>query len=78
MFASLLLTFREGLEAALIVGIILGYLNQIGHSERHRTVWWAVGSAVGRVLRHIVVVVGLSFRNTHSESQSTSHAIFNR
>ena len=45
MFASLLLTFREGLEAALSVGIILGYLNQIGHTRRSRTVWAAVGSA---------------------------------
>ncbi len=31
MLTSLLLTFREGLEAALIVGIMLGTLTQLGH-----------------------------------------------
>ncbi len=46
MLASLLLTFREGLEAALVVGIILGYLRQIGHQDHRRWVWAAVGSAV--------------------------------
>jgi high-affinity iron transporter len=45
MFASLLLTFREGLEAALVVGIILSYLGQIGHADRRSWVWAAVGLA---------------------------------
>ena len=50
MFASLLLMFREGLEAALIVGIMLGYLGQVGHEERRRTVWMAVVAAAGACL----------------------------
>ena len=66
MFASLLLTFRGGLEAALIVGIILGYLNQIGHSERHRTVWWAVGSAVAL---SALLAVGLNLAGAEFEGQ---------
>ncbi len=45
MAASLLLTFREGLEAALVVGIILSYLSQIGHADRRAWVWAAVGAA---------------------------------
>ncbi len=45
MLASLLLTFREGLEAALIVGIILGYLDQLGQPGTRRPVWAAVGVA---------------------------------
>ncbi len=45
MLPSLLLTFREGLEAALIVGIILGYLRQVGQMHRQRWIWAAVGCA---------------------------------
>jgi len=45
MLASLLLTFREGLEAALIVSIILSYLKQIGHQDRRNVVWTAVAAA---------------------------------
>lgn len=46
MLPSLLLTLREGLEAALIVGIMLGYLTRIGQTDRHRTIWAGVGVAV--------------------------------
>jgi high-affinity iron transporter len=46
MLAASLLTFREGLEAALIVSIILSYLRQIGHRQRRTWVWAAVGVAV--------------------------------
>jgi high-affinity iron transporter len=61
MFASLLLMFREGLEAALIVGIILGYLSQIGHRDR-RWVWSAVAvaAALSLALAIILQVVGAS------------------
>jgi len=45
MLPSLLLTFREGLEAALLVGIMLGYLDKIGRRDRYRVVWMAVGLA---------------------------------
>jgi high-affinity iron transporter len=45
MFASLLLIFREGLEAALIAGIIFGTLDQLGHADRRRWVWAGIGLA---------------------------------
>lgn len=62
MLASLLLSLREGLEAALIVGIILGYLGQIGQPERRRTVWLAVGiaSAGSLALALLLQAVGTS------------------
>lgn len=39
MIASALITFREGLEAALIVGILLGYLIRIKQNPLARFVW---------------------------------------
>jgi high-affinity iron transporter len=41
-----LITFREGLEAALIVGIVVGYLTKIGQGRRVRTAWTGVATAV--------------------------------
>ena len=62
MIASLLLTFREGLEAALIIGIILGYLSQTRHADRAGWVWGGVGlaSALSLVLAVALYLVGAS------------------
>lgn len=66
MLASLLLTFREGLEAALIVGIILGYLTQIGHQDRRGWVWAAVASAVALSIGVAIAleIIGAKFEGT--------------
>lgn len=45
MIAALLLAFREGLEAALILGLILGILKRAGQTDRARTVWLGAGLA---------------------------------
>lgn len=47
MLASFLITLREGLEAALIVGIVLGVLRKLGRADRSRAVWAGVLAAVG-------------------------------
>lgn len=48
MPAAALLAFREGLEAALILGIVLRYLKTIGRAELRRVVWFgAFAAAVG-------------------------------
>lgn len=67
MLASMLLTFREGLEAALIVGIILGCLNQLGHSTRRRWVWAAVGLASALSLG---LALALQAAGAHLEGQA--------
>jgi high-affinity iron transporter len=43
---ALVISLREGLEAALIVGILLGALKQLGRPELGRYVWTGVISAV--------------------------------
>ncbi|MBI2677517.1 MAG: DUF2318 domain-containing protein [Candidatus Koribacter versatilis] len=45
MLQALIITLREGVEAALIVGITLAYLNKIGRPELRRSVFLALGAA---------------------------------
>ena len=46
MGGSLLITLREGLEAALIVAIVLAYLKRLGREREFGTVWLGTGAAV--------------------------------
>jgi high-affinity iron transporter len=45
MITATLLAFREGLEAALILGIVLGVLRRIGRPEQEKVVWLGAGLA---------------------------------
>lgn len=45
MLSALLITLREGLEAALVVGIIIGYLAKVGQTQRLHLVWAGVAAA---------------------------------
>jgi high-affinity iron transporter len=46
MLPTLVIFFRESLEASLIVGIILAYLHKVGRGDGARAVWWGVGGAL--------------------------------
>jgi FTR1 family protein len=47
MFESLVVTLREGVEAALIVAIVLGYLKKIGRSDLARSAYTGLAAAAG-------------------------------
>ena len=46
MFSAFLITLREGLEAALIIGIILAYLARSDNRQAFKQVWLGTGLAV--------------------------------
>ncbi len=46
MIPTFLITLREGVEAALVVGIVLAYLNKSGRSELNRWVYWGIAAGL--------------------------------
>ncbi|MBC7235642.1 MAG: FTR1 family protein [Chloroflexi bacterium] len=56
MIAAFLITLREGLEAALIVGIVLSVLHRLGATQRRHAVWAGVVAAI-----IVSLVVALAF-----------------
>lgn len=71
MLTSLLLTFREGLEAALIVGIMLSTLSQLGRTEGRRTIWFAVGLA-----GILSLIVAIAFEIVGAQFEGQTEYIF--
>src|SRR4051794_10741455 len=43
---SFVIVLREGFEATLMVGLILGVLNKSGQRQHVRAVWWGVGAGL--------------------------------
>ncbi|HXE74514.1 MAG TPA: Fe-S-containing protein [Candidatus Xenobia bacterium] len=56
MLSALLVSLREGLEAALVVGICLVYLQKIGRPELRRAVWYGVLAALAASLAGAVLL----------------------
>ena len=46
MLATLVIFLREGIEASMIVAILLAYLNRLGHREHFKDVFLGVGAAL--------------------------------
>ncbi len=57
MLQAFVITLREGVEAALIVGIVFAYLNKVGRPELKRTVIQAV---IAAVISSVLVAVALA------------------
>lgn len=55
MVASALILFREGLEGALVVAIVLAYLRTIGRRDGFRAVW--LGTAAGVAVSLVAAII---------------------
>src|SRR6266852_29409 len=64
MLQAFIITLREAVEAALIVGITLAYLTKIGRAELRKTVYAALGAAF---LGSIAVAVVISRTHLNHE-----------
>lgn len=62
-FAAAVLIFREGLEGALIIALMLGYLRKVGRLDRQFSVWAGALSAAGLAVMFTVFlqIVGAQF-----------------
>jgi high-affinity iron transporter len=69
MGAAFLITLREGIEGALLVSIILAYLNAIGRRDRHGVVWTGTFAAIGAsvVAGAVIFLVAGELSHTASE-----------
>jgi len=69
MLPSFLLSLREGLEAALIIGIVLGALQKMGRQSFKRSVWAGTASAiiVSLVSGVTLYLLGASFEGRAEE-----------
>ena len=59
MLPSFLLSLREGLEAALIIGIVLGTLRKIERKDLAVHVWYGAASAAIASLIAALTLTGL-------------------
>ena len=71
MLSALTITLREGLEAALILGIILSYLNMTGNRQGSRSIW--VGTGLAAVFS---LLAGFAIYAIAGEFKGRSEAIF--
>ena len=71
MLASFLITFREALEAALIIGIIAAYLAKMGRKDLYRYLYMGI---IGAVVAS--TGVALVFKFLYGELESTAEQLF--
>ncbi len=71
MLASFLITFREALEAALIIGIIAAYIAKIGRKDLNRYIYTGI---IGAIVASMAVA--LVFKIVYGELEGTAEQLF--
>lgn len=71
MGAAFVVALREGIEAALIVSILLAYLRQLQATDRTHLVWWGTGVAVV-----LSVAIGTAIFAVGGEFEGTAEQVF--
>lgn len=67
MVASYLLSLREGLEAALIIGVLLGTINKLDRHDYRVSIWFGTGLAV---FLSIILGTGIHFLGATFEGRA--------
>lgn len=69
MIPSFLLSLREGVEAALIIGVVMGTLRKINRMDMSRSVWLGAGSAavLSFLTALVLQAVGATFEGRAEE-----------
>ncbi|MEE9594134.1 MAG: FTR1 family protein [Candidatus Hydrothermarchaeales archaeon] len=71
MLASFVITLREGLEAALIIGIIAAYLAKIGRRDLNKYLYLGAGGAIGAS-----AILAIVFNAVYGGLEGKSEEIF--
>ena len=71
LFPSLIITFREALEAALIVTIMVTYLRKIGKQELNKYSYLGAGSAIV-----VSLLVGVGLQTLYGGLGDTAGQLF--
>ena len=69
MLPAFLIALREGVEASLVVGIILVYLSRTGRSHLARFVWFGVAAAAA-----LSLAVAIALESWQHQSKMASRA----
>ena len=66
---ALVIALREGVEMAIITGIVLAYLTQVGARRAHRWVWLGAGAAAVVSLGFLAILIALDAEFTGATEQ---------
>ena len=76
MIQSLVITLREGVEAALVIGIAIAYLTKSGRGNLVGRVFWALGAAVLASIVAAIVLQRITFNQEAYEGYVLLAAAF--